>query len=82
MACIENEENEDFKQFMEPKITFKPTYKMLENQDSYKPLKTRTPSWTDRILYSSKTGGRVEVLKYKRTETYGSDHRYSILFNI
>lgn len=67
----------EFEGMLEAPITFKPTYKMLENSDSYKPKKTRTPAWTDRILFCNKTPRNLEVLEYNKLETFGSDHRYT-----
>ena len=61
--------------FKETRITFPPTYKMEEYHDSYKQKKTRVPSWTDRIIYSLPQDGYINVIKYSRTETKGSDHR-------
>lgn len=69
--------NNILKQFKEAKIRFKPTYKMEEYKDFYKQKKSRVPSWTDRIIYSTPEDGYCKVMRYGVTDTQGSDHRWA-----
>jgi len=75
LSAIKDPSIHELNVFKEAEINFKPTYKMFENQDAYKNNKNRTPSWTDRIIFSEIAGEELEVVKYGRTETLGSDHR-------
>lgn len=62
--------------FMEPPITFAPTYKYNRFSDEYdNSEKKRIPAWCDRILYRCRDPQRVEVLHYRRYEVNISDHR-------
>lgn len=55
-------------------LNFNPTYKYDKNTDDYDTSeKERVPSWTDRVLYSSK--GYCEQIFYRRAELKISDHR-------
>ncbi|KAL4582875.1 hypothetical protein LXL04_007436 [Taraxacum kok-saghyz] len=74
----EKESGRVFDGWNEGRISFAPTYKYLENSDSYAAetvkLKKnrRTPAWCDRILWH---GYGIEQLSYGRTESKFSDHR-------
>lgn len=63
------------REFNEPKIRFKPTYKLEDFEDCYNMKKTRVPSWTDRIIYCAPKDGYIKIVRYDSTKTYGSDHR-------
>lgn len=61
------------KKYIEPPITFLPTYKYDVNTQTFdSSKKARTPGWCDRILYS---GSQVYVHSYNRVELLHSDHR-------
>eukprot|EP00117_Sycon_ciliatum_P035229 scpid27559/ scgid26752/ 72 kDa inositol polyphosphate 5-phosphatase; 5-phosphatase that induces arborization; Phosphatidylinositol 4,5-bisphosphate 5-phosphatase; Phosphatidylinositol polyphosphate 5-phosphatase type IV len=66
-----------FDGFEEMEITFPPTFKFDVNSDMYdSSTKQRTPSWTDRVLYTSRPSTRVEGLFYGCCQdVYYSDHR-------
>jgi hypothetical protein len=54
-------------------VLFRPTYKFISGTNEYDAKKNRIPSWTDRILYSSKG---VTPLSYNADmELRISDHR-------
>lgn len=60
-------------QLREGPLNFMPTYKYDNGTNTYDSSeKERTPSWTDRILFS---GDCVEQLDYNRAELLMSDHR-------
>jgi len=62
--------------FLEPSITFAPTYKYDRNSNEYDTSeKRRVPAYCDRILYRCRDPQRAEVLHYKRHEVTVSDHR-------
>lgn len=62
-------------EFKEPQIEFQPTYKMQEFVQDYKLKRTRTPSWTDRIIYETPKSANLREIKYESRPTVGSDHR-------
>mmetsp|Transcript_4416 Transcript_4416/g.13391 ORF Transcript_4416/g.13391 Transcript_4416/m.13391 type:complete len:772 (+) Transcript_4416:139-2454(+) len=63
--------------FEEGALNFAPTYKYEADQDRYKMDEEggihRTPSWTDRILWRTHLGVRLQA--YKRHNVLSSDHR-------
>lgn len=66
-----------FSDFEEAKITFPPTYKFDRGTDKYDTSeKQRVPSWTDRVLWLSRTRGAVRALTYSsHPECVLSDHK-------
>jgi len=66
-----------FKNFLEGRITFEPTYKYDINTDTYDTSdKCRIPSYTDRILYRSRQKGNISCSYYDAIkEIKLSDHR-------
>lgn len=66
-----------FKNFLEGRITFEPTYKYDINTDNYDTSdKCRIPSYTDRILYRTRQKGGVSCSYYDAIkELKLSDHR-------
>jgi hypothetical protein len=61
--------------FIEPPITFPPTYKYDRGSNEFDSSeKRRIPAWCDRILFRSR-GDRVHCEHYKRYEPNISDHR-------
>lgn len=68
-----------FKDFEEAPIHFNPTYKYDIGTDNYDSSeKQRVPSWTDRILWKSRTPESVQCLEYNSVPALkGSDHRYA-----
>ncbi|XP_022949924.1 type I inositol polyphosphate 5-phosphatase 5-like [Cucurbita moschata] len=75
---VEREAGRAFVGFSEGRIQFAPTYKYIQNSDSYAgetaktKKKRRTPSWCDRILWR---GNGIEQVCYVRGESTFSDHR-------
>lgn len=62
-----------FKEFKEPTLKFRPTYKYDYGSDNYDSSeKARTPSWTDRIIYK---GENLYPLAYSDAHLLLSDHR-------
>ena len=62
--------------FVEPRITFAPTYKYDRRSNVYDTSeKGRIPAWCDRILYRTRAADRVRNLNYQRYEADVSDHR-------
>ncbi|KAL3229054.1 hypothetical protein RNJ44_02141 [Nakaseomyces bracarensis] len=62
-----------FKEFKEPTLKFRPTYKYDFGTDTYDSSeKARTPSWTDRIIYK---GDNLHPLAYSDAQLLLSDHR-------
>ncbi|CAB4254220.1 similar to Saccharomyces cerevisiae YOR109W INP53 Polyphosphatidylinositol phosphatase, dephosphorylates multiple phosphatidylinositols [Maudiozyma barnettii] len=62
-----------FKGFREPSLKFRPTYKYDNGTNNYDSSeKARTPSWTDRIIYS---GSNLQPLAYSDAPLLLSDHR-------
>ena len=62
-----------FREFKEPSLKFRPTYKYDNGTDNYDTSeKARTPSWTDRILYK---GNTLQPLAYSDAPLLLSDHR-------
>ncbi|EDO43425.1 predicted protein [Nematostella vectensis] len=63
--------------FSEHPISFAPTYKLDIQTDDYDTSsKMRVPSWTDRVLYKSRTENTVNVVRYDAcTSVKTSDHR-------
>lgn len=62
--------------FIEPLITFAPTYKYDRRSDEYDTSeKRRNPAWCDRILCRARDPDRVQNLFYTRYEPNISDHR-------
>lgn len=67
-------QQEYFAPFQEGLPEFMPTYKMKLAQRGYE--LTRTPGWTDRILFKEKFPESLKVMNYEAgLEIYGSDHR-------
>ena len=65
--------NAVFSGFKEPIVKFRPTYKYDVGTDRYDTSeKTRTPSWTDRILFK---GSNIFPLAYSDAPLKLSDHR-------
>lgn len=66
-----------FKGFSEQPIAFPPSYKFDLQSDIYDSSeKARTPSWTDRILFQSPSGGVVSGCGYESCRSIkSSDHR-------
>jgi endonuclease/exonuclease/phosphatase (EEP) superfamily protein YafD len=67
---IERKKQNCFQGFDEALITFMPTYKWDRHSHHYD--LSRSPSWTDRILYK---GAKISCLRYYSTDCLGSDHR-------
>ncbi|GJJ07860.1 hypothetical protein Clacol_002066 [Clathrus columnatus] len=62
--------------FVEPNITFAPTYKYDRRSDTYDSSeKKRAPAWCDRILWHCRDSSRIRNLHYRRYEVDVSDHR-------
>ncbi|SCU82953.1 LADA_0C08856g1_1 [Lachancea dasiensis] len=62
-----------FKGFKEPTVKFPPTYKYDHGTNNYDTSeKARTPSWTDRIVYS---GDNLRPLAYSDAQLIASDHK-------
>ena len=62
-----------FRDFKEPSLKFRPTYKYDNGTDNYDTSeKARTPSWTDRILYK---GNTLQPLAYSDAPLQLSDHK-------
>lgn len=57
--------------YKEPEITFPPTYPYMEGTEEYDRLKSRGPSWCDRVLYSGKLVPKI----YKDLKITASSHR-------
>jgi len=69
------ESSDILEKYQEGAITFLPTYKYDKYSNVYdSSKKQRTPSWTDRILWSCDFG-IVKQLFYDRREIKDSDHR-------
>jgi hypothetical protein len=69
------ESSDILEKYQEGAITFLPTYKYDKYSNVYdSSKKQRTPSWTDRIMWSSDFG-IVKQLFYNRREIKESDHR-------
>ena len=74
-----------FKDFIEPSVTFPPTYKYLRFSNEYDQRpgkKIRAPAWCDRILYYMRDPPQdmqtstVRVTEYDHVRSYGSsDHK-------
>lgn len=65
-----------FDPFIEPQITFQPTYKYIKNTNEYVPAsQNRIPAYCDRILWKAADGEVVRNTSYRRHELLGSDHR-------
>ena len=58
----------------EGQLLFDPTYKYDQGTKNYDTKKLRTPSWTDRVLFSQ-TMPCLRLQKYGRSEITISDHR-------
>ncbi|XP_066158200.1 synaptojanin-1 [Euwallacea fornicatus] len=83
----QQEEGNVFKNFIEGKITFPPTYKYDLFSDDYDTSeKCRAPAWTDRVLWkrrkhspemngSGDTWSPGQLIHYGRAELKQSDHR-------
>ncbi|XP_050314325.1 synaptojanin-1 isoform X2 [Anthonomus grandis grandis] len=82
----QQEEGNAFKNFIEGKITFPPTYKYDLFSDDYDTSeKCRAPAWTDRILWKrrhfAELNGQTQnlsagnLIHYGRAELKQSDHR-------
>ncbi|PVF99182.1 hypothetical protein CPB86DRAFT_783977 [Serendipita vermifera] len=62
--------------FIEPRITFAPTYKYDRGTNEYDSSeKRRIPAWCDRILYRCRDPSRIQNNWYGRYEPDISDHR-------
>ncbi|GAB2244959.1 hypothetical protein Droror1_Dr00000452 [Drosera rotundifolia] len=72
----ELKEGRTFEGWSEGALNFPPTYKYEMNSDKYTgedpKSGRRTPAWCDRVL---SFGKGIQLLKYKRSELYLSDHR-------
>lgn len=65
-----------FDPFLEPPITFPPTYKYIKNTNEYVPIaQNRIPAYCDRVLWKSAEGEGIVNTSYRRHELLGSDHR-------
>ena len=67
-----------FSGFNEAPIDFAPTYRMQRGKKGYSQKRFQSPSYTDRILWHSRSGckGDIEALKYyARHDLQQSDHR-------
>jgi len=74
MSCIK--QGQAFHKFIEPVITFPPTYKYDTDSDVYETQVKRVPSFTDRILYRSKRLGHIVNSQYNCVPSIRtSDHR-------
>jgi phosphatidylinositol-bisphosphatase len=71
------DEDKAFKNFLEGRITFEPTYKYELNSDEYdRSEKCRIPSYTDRIMFRSRQKGIISCSFYDSVkEIKISDHR-------
>lgn len=70
-------ENEDFNQFHEEPITFKPTYRFDMGNNIYDTsIKRRIPSWTDRVLV--KVGKKRLTIGFTDTFNFETDIIYHI----
>lgn len=81
---ISQRESSAFKDYIEGKITFAPTYKYNMNSNDYDTSeKCRTPAWTDRILFKKRHAthhneiltNSEQIKFYNRIELMSSDHR-------
>eukprot|EP00968_Pinguiococcus_pyrenoidosus_P011551 scaffold935_cov248-Pinguiococcus_pyrenoidosus.AAC.10 len=65
--------------FVEPEISFLPTYKFEPGSDRYEQRenkKRRAPAWCDRVLWYSKRENRVQTLMYRSSMSQRvSDHK-------
>lgn len=70
-------EEKAFKNFLEGRITFEPTYKYDINTDNYDTShKIRIPSYCDRILFRSRQKGSISCYHYNAVKDIKlSDHR-------
>lgn len=87
----QQEDGHVFKEFIEGKITFPPTYKYDLFSDEYDTSeKCRAPAWTDRVLWKrrkqsfgitndSETWSPGKLVHYGRAELKQSDHRSRII---
>ena len=65
-----------FPDYIEPEITFKPTYKLKKHINEYTNKKEQCPSYTDRILTKSNSCLESQIIQYgSHEEFWGSDHR-------
>jgi len=74
---IEKQRNEIFQDFKEGDIKFLPTYKYQVGTQLFDNKKMRTPSWTDRILYTCiKDQSKIIQMNYQTFQSITtSDHR-------
>lgn len=66
-----------FRGFRESDIRFYPTYKYDKGTSNYDSSeKQRVPSWTDRVLYRSHAGEKLQLLNYNSVmDVFVSDHK-------
>ncbi|KAM3130355.1 hypothetical protein pb186bvf_017558 [Paramecium bursaria] len=68
-----NRQSQNLKSYEEPPVNFLPTYKFQQYSTQYD--KTRTPSWTDRILVGQQEGMETKFVSYRSHDINFSDHR-------
>lgn len=73
---FQSQKEGNFPGYVEPKISFRPSYKLEFRDDRYKEKKNQAPSYTDRVLFKNNSSLDVTMDHYTCLHgVYGSDHR-------